>query len=652
MVSMMHNFRRRLDEYRWKLPPKFRPKPRQAAGIKARLQELPRVINQLQDFAQLSDREFTGLLQSLAQMQSTVGPLRERTEVILHLLEEKDEEQAVVCVHHTFRHCIDLIHSSLGIATSQQDYMKAVETALAQAISWKEEFRQNSMYLRIVEMGMRVETARIRSEHREVFSTVASAIEEIVRRMERCVEQAFARIDQVMTMARRERLDQDGLVVALEKSSQASIQTIEADLNNLRGRFPLHRKVCALLLEDFTRLENTFGQLLFAAQYQDIVRQKLEHVCAGFAEMQTADGPGRDAFLHSCAKVQSGQLVSARMEIEQAGQALTTHCRQLIPLAEEMVSQFQQLQEGVQETLASSGSTGSFLQQVEHLSSATKQTEISNERFDRLTSDISNTLEDFRREICELQIEVKRVAINAQLASVRIESVDALNKLAEEAAMLAVKNNATTRQLFTALSDAQQSMEKIQAQSRQFVAIVEREKSELLCRAAESQQKLDRMFSCLRTATAQTRETFQMVRDRMQQLLENLTFPEKIPEVFAPSAALCREIESLVSPDHQDRGADLLRAHQARYTMKSENVVHTRALAVSGTLAAACETQDQSSDVEPTLFVDLPSQGAAPPVQEGSASQDVSNTAGTASPPATSSPTTAANAEDDGIELF
>lgn len=663
MGGLIQSLRRQVGEYhrqlvafRPQLPPWPWTKQREVSETAHLLESLPEVMRPLEEFARLSDREFTDLLQSLAQLQTIVGPLRERTEAIIRLLEEKDEEKAVFSAHRTFRNCIDLIHSSLGVATSQQERMKEVVAALAEAVKWKEEFRRNSLYLRIVEMGMRVETARISSEYREVFSTVASAIEEIVQRMEYCVDNAFARIDRVMALARQEREEQDALAAALEKRSTASIQSIDADLNNLRQRFPLHLEVCAVILRDFARLESTFGQLLYATQHQDIVRQKVEHVCAGLTEMRTADGSGREAFLRASARVQSGQLESARSDIEKAGQALTTHCRELMPLAGEMVTQFQLLQEGVQETLSSSQSTCGFLQEVEQLSTVTRQTEISNARFEKLIGEISRTLQDFRREICELEIEVKRVAINAQLASVRLESVDALNKLAEEATTVAVRNNETTRQLLSAMEEALQAMEKMRSQSLEFMEIVNREKSDLLLGATESQGKLDRLYSFLRAATGQTRETFQSVQARFQQLLENLTFPGKIPEVFAPPITLCRQIESLVPADPNGREAGLLDAHLARYTMKSENAVHARALAtgggvLAGSAAVASGWLDDTPDAGTELFTDLPSDGVLLPGQETSA--DLAGPSGAA--PATRSGTPSAEAaatEDDGIELF
>ncbi len=560
----------------------------------------------LADFGQYSDGEFTGLAEGLGSLDARLAEIRTQAAELDNILQDHDEDRALSSAFELFKKSVDLAHASIGIALSQEEEMTQMEGRL---LHNRKQFAQNSLLFRVLVLNLRAEAARIDPENRAIFVAVAGEMEAMERQMSATVSGAFAELEAIVHEAAAGRRQLQGLQGNLQACAQRSIQVLRHELEQIKTNLTpcaeASRRITGLLAQTRTQT----GELIVSLQYQDIVRQQLEHVGQGFDDLASHLGPAGSkaaldlGYLQHAARVQQTQLNSSRRAIEEAGGKIGDAGRALLATGAALGDQFAQMEEIAQEVFRDSRVGQLFKQETENLVQIASQSEHTNDRITRLLERIEVSLRVFSSEISHHEFEVQLVALNAQIAAARVPSARALDKLAEETATVSWSTAGLTRTMSAELSQTLTRLKGMRQEADEVRLTIGRERADLAGGAVTVSAKLARLNERIVHNSGATARNFHAAYQHVRELLPALRFPALIAPTFAPAEDICDHLLAATADfstaEITDDGASRLAAHRGRYTMQQERAAHTAALGAdelfdAGSVPAAVPAADSN----------------------------------------------------------
>ncbi len=561
------------------------------------------------------------------------------------ILQDRDQDKALESTHGLCKSAIELVHASLGTSHALRSRMSEADASLTEAMASRDDFERNFMMLRTLSMGIRVEAARVSTEFQGVFSQVAGSIREIDEKIVSSTGRAF---DRMQALVSETAVDRGGVAreeIALYQRAKESIDLVQHDIDTLRrGLAP-----CAEALQRVSQLLDTTAaprtSILSSLQYQDIVRQKLEHVATGFRDI-TQHSDDR-VFLHRAATLQQAHLASAREEIAAAGGKATAGLDTLLQIGGEIDALLNTVETTAVAALGRSRISEIVERELLHLAHIANSSAETNRRIAARVERIEAVVRVFSGDVTGHQREVKLVALNAQIAAARLSSCGALEKLAEEASHVAQRNAETTTQLTARLHQTLDRLVLIKREADAFLEAMTRDKAELESGAATVSAKLIRHRQAIQDQSRTVRAEFAGVQEGTRALLAGIRFPALIDGCFGAAERLCRDLAertacSLATASLSISGARRFRDHARRYTMEEERAAHE---AVLGTQRAG----DTSPEVGAVNFPDsVPAVDPAPEQAEPTPAKAVPAARKPVNPP----PPATTQDLGDGIELF
>lgn len=551
-----------------------------------------RCSTDLLDFGRRSDQAFTALAQGLGEVNQTLHQLRQQNTEFLSIMEDRDADRSIASAQEIYQHSVDLVHASIGIAASEQAQMQGIETALLAACAARAQFKRNQLLLNIITMSIRMEASRMEPENQSIFLNVGDAIGDINRRISSSTEVAFQRIETVIRETVIERVQLQSIEHDLHARAQTSIRTIQRELGSLQAALRPCAEQSRRISEQFAATEPLLLGTLVSLQHQDIVRQQLEHVSAGFHDLQAHLGladlgtrplPLDPGYIHHAASVQQAHLHSARGDITQASRAVVTGLETMLAASTTLVESFSAMEAAGSAAFADFRIVDMFREEIGQLARIADKSKDTNGNISRLVQRIEEVVRVFAGEVGHHELDVKIVALNAQIASARVPSADALSRLAEETSHVSHQNTDVTRQLLGNLQSSLTQLLAIKASADEFLAIVTGEKTELEKGVAEVTAKLTRLSTRVQTEVTRVRHDYEAVHTRAQRLLQQVALEPLIAQTFPPAEQLCVELLTATAASaHPDalsaQAVARLEAHRDRYTMHQENTTHTAAI--------------------------------------------------------------------------
>jgi hypothetical protein len=550
----------------------------------------------LSEFGSESDKEFTALAKGLAQINERLAATRAEAAGLDRILQDRDEDRALSSAQTLYKNSVDLVHASVGTAVAEQEQLAQIDEKLLDACRAREKFKKNDLLLRILTMSFRMEAARMNSEFQAVFFNVAADIETIGEKIAATTETAFGRIEAVIAEARNERGDLKDLEHDLQEHAQRAIRNIEQELTELTAALA----PCVEHSHAITEMAATIGpetlRVIGSLQHQDIVRQQLEHVAAGFRDLAehftgvAPAGAAREkqvrvelAYVHRATCVQQTHLRSAREEIDRAGTEVVAGLQALLRTGATLVERLTAMETTAGSTIRECRAVQNFKAQIRQLSQIAAKSKDANDKITHLVGRIEEVVRMFSEEIVQHEFDVMLATLNAQIAAARLPSAEALAKLAEETSHISADNTAVTCELTACLQASLGQLHKIKSDADEFLGIVTREKSDLETGMVAVSGKLDRMLESVHKGALDARRDFAAVHDDCRVLLERLEFPALIEQSFGRAERLCAELlkvgaEGADTSTLSAAAASRLQAHRDRYTMEKEDAAHAAAI--------------------------------------------------------------------------
>lgn len=549
----------------------------------------------LEFFGKESEREFTLLAESLADVSAQLGSLDARVIELERTLSDHDEERALSSAFNIYSRSVELVQASMELAISEEAQMEGIESRL---LADREKFARNGMLFESLVTLIRVEATRVDSENGSVFAQVAADVSAMVKRMADVAGGAFGKIASVIADGTSGRDELRALQANLRKSADRSAAVLRAELERVQELLQTCAGMSRELLSLLGETKTATAQMVTSLQYQDIVRQQLEHVSVGFREimshMTDPSRPGRLkrardldlAYIHHAVRVQRLHLQTSRQSIEDAGREVMRRMDELLKVGECLLARFAKMEEKAAEAFVNCKMGELLRKETGDLVAMAGQGETTNQRVHRLVNRVEEFAQVFSQDIVQQEFDVKLIALNAEVAAARLGSAKALNRLAEETSRLSDETTELTLTVSAALERALQVLLSIKRSSAECRDNLDREKSALVADMSLVADKLTRLNERVKRHSSEVGRQFGAVRDEVGTILPNLRFPDLIEQCYGPVERLCDQLLACTA-DYApaaslDSGAAArIDAHKEHYTMRSEREVHSLVLADS-----------------------------------------------------------------------
>lgn len=441
--------------------------------------------------------------------------------------------------------------------------------------------------LRIVDTLFRIEAAGLPVEMQTAFS----ALTQDIARLDQRVRDAFLRhfdalgttreaIGAVIAHFTAQRAEKDRLADAQRTVIKQTLASLESELAWLR-----RHDMCTT--EVLAHIDRETNGVVVALQYQDITRQKLEHVRSALSDMaaRLGDKSGGNAlaFAAYATRLEACQLAAIDEELQRAADSVDLGLRQV-------VVRLGELERNCLEASDYGEISGRIDQAVRTLSDLLNQLRAPMERalsnagaatravqsFGGLTADLGETIR-------ELTWGIRLIALNAQVQAAQVDRCDGLEVLARHTYLVSEETSRYGDTLGQELSELHGRLGEVVGRAEKLTADTHR-----LCERFEADsQRIARELSTQRDSAREGLQRFgalfRQTRHHAQALLERATLASVDREPLRRAEADLREVATWCT--ERARGAQLdaaaapeFAALQRDYTMAAERDIHRAVL--------------------------------------------------------------------------
>lgn len=464
--------------------------------------------------------------------------------------------------------------------------------------------------LRIIQTLFRIESSGLPSEAQAAFGTVASEIP----RFEQAVRQAFEQHAEALTMT-RQAIDATTAQLRAcrerqESEAQAKRERIAASLRELDEELQRNRQRDAQLAEILGEVDRDTGEIVVNLQYQDISRQKMEHVRDALRDLQDRlREPG-----------------AQRSQLEYAGAICDLQALQTAAIDEELRGAVGHIAEGLQRMMGR-------LQQIERECWSQSEVSVVASTIDRRVEHLRHALADVRtllplamasaeevvkvvRSFGEVAADVataardmaesmRLIALNAQvLAAQAGEHGAGLLILAERTYGISQEIRAITDVIGTEFAAAAEQRATVVAESEALSRLTEQHRRGFDERARPIEQRLGDHSRDVIALLTQVGELLAATHERVQGMTGRLAFEEGCSErldtlrgQLAAMAGACKSSSCGAAASAEI--ARELEEQQRRYTTDAERAMHALAMERTGATATARPPADRPPSAAP-----------------------------------------------------
>lgn len=450
--------------------------------------------------------------------------------------------------------------------------------------------------LRILDTLFRIEAATLPAEMQTAFAALTHDIAELDGR----VRQTFAKhfealgvtstaIAGVIRHLESDRLQYDHVATQQRAAMRETLVTLETNIARLRRQ---EEQIGAAVAE----IDRDSNGIVIALQYQDITRQKLEHVVSALelVEQRVTAGSAGVSFVGHAARLQAGQLAAIQTD-------LSTAVRQIDAGLERIIDRLQQVEGSfsgghhradvaadarlIIDTIDAILPT--LLQAVEAAAENGRAASRALQSYGGVAADIGAT-------IGELTWGIRLIALNAQVQAAQIVRCDGLEVLArhtytvsDETARLAETLGRDLARLNARLQagvrQTQEFAEHTTAAREGFNASAEPVRRDLGRQREDVLGAVEEFGPLLR----QTREHAARLVDRGELARIDLQSMAALQVELTRLATWCSDWRGDTDADVSARAA--VDSLGSKYTMQSERAVHATVLNGSGDVAEPLE---------------------------------------------------------------
>jgi len=608
----------RLSPLLWRLGRKQAKTP----GKGRRLETMHEAKAGLRQAMDILEGNFLKVGENLEAMDGNTRKLVAQCENLIHLASGGEEGE-------------QLLHEALEVLKEPLDYLgfcmdhheRLLEllgqcvTKTEGLISIRERMHDAISPLTFMAVLFKIESAYLEEEHRVTFQTVTNEVEQLHRLVDETFADNARQLDQAhATLAGvRGRLEADFRSHA--KVISAKKEGIAKAISGLDEQMARNSERDLRLHEHGVQLAKEVSAIVMGLQFQDIVKQKCDHVTEALDDAHAGDlNWGQTLALQVC------QLDSIRGDLSQGVDTVSNGLTQIDRRTEELSSSSVSLENIESMTAAVDGMVQLLLDMLADVHDTIRlMADLSQQGFVAVQP-AGGLARDMTHTTVELSINMRLIALNAQIRSVQSGQGTGLEILASRTAEISGEINGISELLSGNLIELHQAIDEMLALFARF----RNEGSQCLARLDERRPATESRLHSMRDRTLQAVAELGNDIDRMRATTgEVKALMERLPESEQLLGGVAKVLEQGCHEDENepDRKAALENLAQ-RYTMASEREVHDAFIAsqraatnevpvpvtVASTAASvpAAEVTPAESEKKPAAIPATPAAAPAP----------------------------------------
>lgn len=510
---------------------------------------------------------FVGVSEQIEHLQTGSTTLIKDCENLLHIASGQDGGQSLA------QETLSVLREPLAYLDFCQQQQTTLLRVLAQCeqqtltmLSVRARMEATLAPLTYVTLLFKIESARLDDDLRDTFTTVTSEID----RMRQLVKDTFNKNAELLANTHgtlfsvRQNLEREfaqnlSHITERRRLIDEAIATLDRQLDeNSRREIKLHTHSRAIADE--------VGQIVLGLQFQDIVQQKCDHVLSAIAEW---DHKGPSA---SGIRLQGLQLDGAAGDLADGSKTIGKGIDRIVVCIDQLDKSSQSLEEFQGMVAASDGMVQRLLDALHEVHEMIRAMATLTERTHESVRPAADLAGSLTSTLVELAINMRLIALNAQIRSVQIGEGTGLEQLASRTAEISREVNA------------------IGDQTARDLDLLRTGINELLGTFGEFRQRGGEQLANLTRDRVGAEANLHALRDRAIDAVSHIgetakalhTSADGLRKSIEPIGGLGDELKktagalhALVSPDEISRiSAEEIAAETARYTMASELQTH------------------------------------------------------------------------------
>lgn len=456
--------------------------------------------------------------------------------------------------------------------------------------------------LRVIQTLFRIEAAVLPVDVQTAFFALSGEIP----KFEKKVRDAFTQHSDVLTVTRgRIKLTATSLRERASQQAAATAATrarVGETLANLDRELAQSRVRDSLLETIVREIDHEAGAVVVSLQYQDITRQKMEHVRTGLEEILARSqssglfGGATDlSYLHQACRLEALQSKAIHEELDGVVATLISGVRGMLDRLARIDREcwprasFGQTTKAVEERVQilreAMEEAGALLPTV---AAGADETIALLESFGNVAASVATTAG-------EMAEDMRMIALNAQVQAAQAGDAGAgLLILAERTYFISEEIKLVTRSIGSEFTEAARQLQVSMGEGAQLQGRIQATYGPLVAARARVDQGLDAYRGGTVEALHQLGELLERIEQEAANILPELENDQALGRplirLYDELAAIANTVESFASSSHGSLAQpEVLGAAQRRYTMDSERAVHASALASAGVAAAGVE---------------------------------------------------------------
>lgn len=596
---------------------------RRAKELEQGAARLARAISALKGFSRAQEKTFLGLGGGLQAQTELNARLARESDALLAIISAQSAEDSATSVAAQLAldilGCVDEARGALDALVQRlQNFAARVERLEGEG----GEVRRALAPLNTIEVLFRMEVARMGAEKQSVFGALTGEI----RRLQLEVEGIFTQQEQTLGATRTNvRHAAEQLVarsLALGEESAAKRLRVESTLSGLRREIEGQQKSNREIVGASREIDAQTGAVVMALQFQDIARQKMEHVASGGGQVveqlngskNFLNGGRLSGILAQCA-VEAAQLERLRSEtgemVAKLGSGLAAVHRGLEQIEVGLSSRVSEAAGPAREEAA--GVLSGVISEVMPLLDVAEQSvHVAGDAIRQ----IDGAATAVARTLHKLALDIRLLALNAQVQAAQVSALNGLEVLSAQTCSIADETHAFSLASSARLTEMAGELEGVVNECAALRQQTSQMRENARARGDAARARLSDYAKAIR-------EHSSLIQSALQ---DSGQLAEASAEIDEIQAAACRAIDDCAAAfaalqttllaANAEVGADerLLDVAQ-RYTMDSERATHRRALQ---NVAAIQGDPDFAPKASPLSASPIPEASAAP-IEAGAA---------------------------------
>ena len=472
----------------------------------------------------------------------------------------------------------DAVNRTLGLLQKGLGFFENFKACTARLIKFSEGYLENALSrqsaqtqlqraiapLRIIHTLLRVEAAGLPSESQTVFNAITTGIASLHGRMnEVCAQQldstslARDKLKRVKVLLEKHRESQQQLLDHRQARLAESLSALSGHLEQLRNRNQR-------LAEISRTISARVGNVVVGLQYQDITRQKLEHVREALQDVEKKfddfeKQPARRSwqsfavFLVRSAHLQAAHLEDVKSEILSAQDRIATAAREIQALLSQIEASGLSAGEICETATSMQEVADSLLTALSEETEAVAPAVNGSREIQHATSTLSSLSDGLKHTIEGIALDIRLIALNAQVQAAQVGKGTGLGILGEftrEIADTAAHFDKSIRLDFQVQETSEQ---EITRESAGLYEAAEARQQLLNADAPSCRTDLNASSELVKSATGIICESLTQVRQQADTLLQLADFTQISQEALVTLAATLNEISSTATVFAADR---------------------------------------------------------------------------------------------------